>query len=223
MYEEDRDMEKTSFSEKAMNIWKKFPLPIKWLLGIFGTIFVGALSNPFWDFCLLPFFSFLSNLMVNITIKVSAAMEVIIYTGIARYNILVNTAEIKGILQTFIIILSLFMLSYNAYLKIRTTPIKNRPNKNYKKLELWRSRIIKFNSVFLIIYILFVSALMIEDFYIAQKKQDFNYKLEICSPYIETQELLLIKSKFLLIKNQKDYDKIMNSLDQILAQNNIKL
>lgn len=203
------------------NIKEKY---FKWIEWAVAGIIFGGFSTPVWNHILKPIITSSIDFVMNFLINISKSIESIIYQNIAHYNTLTNTAEIKYIM--LIIVLTVCMCtipvrnSFKRFKKIeRSTDNADDLKKEIEKSE----KVISICDRLIIISAIFMIGLSASDIYSAQMHHDFNYKLNVCAPYMNPHEYLMLKSSFLLIKNKNDYNSIMNTLNKILDNNHITL
>ena len=200
---------------------------IKGISWIIATVILGGFSTPVWNYMLKPILTTSIDFVMNFLISISKTIENIIYTNIAHYSVLNNTAEIKNIMFIVIVTFGIYTMlltrPYRKMKKVRDIESDAEKIDFFEKIIKKSDAIISTCDKLLIISVIFICVLSAGDLYSAQLQQDFNYKLGVCAPYLEQKEYLKIKSDFLQIKNKTDYTSIMNILDKILKEHNITL
>lgn len=209
--------------------WEKLPKWGKITLGIIGTIVVGSFSSPVWTYIIQPFLLFCTDKFFDMVFSISKTMEHMLFLDIARKSINQKVTDINFILCSTILAVEFIFI----YFIFRTTSegkktlqIKENKETNIEKLEnkiKILTKLLKLIAFLLIILLIAGFSLLIEESYVAQKQEEFNLKLTICEPYMNSHEIAVIKSDFVLIETKKDYNQIINKLNNILSKNKIKI
>lgn len=69
----------------------------------------------------------------------------------------------------------------------------------------------------IVLLIITVSSVMIP----TEIYKSFNRDMTMISPYVDNQEILLLKSKWVMMKSYDDYKEIYNIIDEIKEENNL--
>lgn len=218
-------------TKKEKNIlfrcWAKTPKPIKKTINIFGILSIGALSTPFWNYVLQPFLDFLNNSFFSIMTNASKTMELMIYTRIARSTILETIAEIKFLLFLEFLGVGFLILVIPIIINLAAKSIKNKKqdeNSNtINKIDFMLSKISVISRILMVIPFVIVLFSTIQDVFVAQKQDDFYYRMSVCEPYLKDKEFKLLRSNFLLLNSKKEYNVIIDKLNKVIKENNLKI
>jgi hypothetical protein len=187
------------------------------LIGIIGTIFLGALGSGLWQIVLSPlvykvgkvFLNLLSPFFIffinNIYIEIAKGLHE--SHSLALLGLFVGGCT--GFLGTIVFI--------HIYLRNKVGSDKSLPN-------LLANKKIYYTWVMAAVFsISFLTGSYFIEGYVNVSITRFEQTLDICSPYITQSEVLEFRSQFAQIKSRIDYENIINSLRDIAKDNKLCL
>ena len=80
-----------------------------------------------------------------------------------------------------------------------------------------------FSYVHTIVLAFFISLLIIQAYVDLQLNTSFNQKINALAPFVNDQEIKLLKSRWALMRNKDDYDKINMQIKMLAAQAHAEL
>ncbi|WP_046156897.1 hypothetical protein [Chromobacterium vaccinii] len=181
----------------------KFGNAVKVLLGILGTILLGAIGSGFWERVLSPFLGYLSSALTSTLSDASKTYSNSIYTTAANL-FTPNSTEGLGVVLLLLVFSWLFLNAVSSKKESRFIEI------------LHRAMTMQFKGWFGIAY---CGAMLIFLFFMmarqatVEKIQSYSYqKMEIARPFIGEQKYLMLRSRYLQIKTKEDFDRFLVDL-----------
>ncbi|QLH51081.1 MAG: hypothetical protein HWD57_15730 [Candidatus Accumulibacter cognatus] len=177
------------------------------LLGILGTLILGALGSGLWEL-IKPGFSFLGSAALAV---ISLGLDSVvsdIYTRVGRADI--ASTWIKG--TTLMIFGTVFYAAAGMMMaKARAMPVND--------LTYRRRSMLAALALMLVAAYIFVGGA--RHAYVAKTRGYFEYLTRVAAPYMTVDERLLMDSKLALIKSRSDYEKLAADLKLLLKTKNI--
>lgn len=199
---------------------------LSWLVGIIGVLIIGGLGNGVWEYILKPLFSFSIDLILNLSTLGIESFKDTVYQSIAEGFSEKNSIQAYGLVTMLYVWLSMIVFTF-LLKKYKNSTKKENHNTNESKISLNRDLGMKKRLYILsfLTFILFIITFIenIQLRYINNSIVYYNQLINITTPYISEQEVKNFNSKFSLIKNKTDYEKIINDLHLILEKNNLEL
>lgn len=194
-------------------------------LGIFGSILIGALGSGVWEYLLKPFFSHSINFILDVSTLGMDKFKNSIYEEVSKGFSEKNSISTYSFI-TMIYLGFLFMMILILFRKIKNKKINldeedNAPkelNNSYQKL-IRRFYILSSLSI-LLFMIIMVQNIKLQ--YINTSIIYYKQLLNIVAPYISEQEIKIYNSKFSLIKNKEEYEKLVDELYDISYDNKLE-
>lgn len=176
------------------------------LLGILGTLILGALGSGLWEL-IKPGFSFLGSATLTV---VSLGMDSIvndIYTRVGRGN--ASATLVKG---TTLLLLGTAITLYAWKILSGVMASCNSP-------ESRKATVLK-AFIFLLLgsYIMFGS---FRHVYVASTRGYFDYLVRVTSPFLTNDQRLAIDSRLALVQSKGDYEKLVIELKSVANANNV--
>lgn len=191
------------------------------ILGLLGSILIGALGSGVWEYLLKPLLSYGLNLILDLSTLGIESFKNDIYLSIAEGFSEKNSLNIYNFITTlyfgFIFSIYLLLLKKSKSQKEEVTKNneKDYPSEKRKRLYLF---------TFLIIFLLIITSIQnIKLQYINNSIIHYYQLTNIAAPYVSNEDIKSFNSKFSLIKNKNDYEKVINDLYIILKNNNLEL
>lgn len=92
-----------------------------------------------------------------------------------------------------------------------------------KKQKTRAERILKIISIlFIVLWVLFLFYIVVYQYIPATVNETFSRKIVQITPYVETNEIDLLKSEWVSMKGKDDYDRIAEKIENILLENDLK-
>lgn len=194
---------------------------IKIIIGVFGTILLGAIGSGLWERIIGPLIDSLMKLSIN-----SINFFFITYKD-SIYKEASNGFHEFYSLQLWILILMLIPLLYIRLLQTH-------PENKKRKIELSSSHtpfklFIISNKGYWSIYSLTLIIIVLIVFntlrhnYINQTTTYAMTSMEILKPYITENEYLLLRSEYYSMSNALDFEKFYLKLNVLSKKNNLNL
>ncbi len=176
---------------------------IKILLGAIATIILGAIGSGFWEKVLSPLLSYISNKITNGISSISSSYSESIYKQASNLN-LINSDG--GLAYTL-----LFILFFCFLLNALSSKSKNIAVSVIHKVILsgftgWRG-IFYFASIIVMLIFMASRQLAVEKIQLYSSKQ-----MEIVRPYIGEQKYFKLKSDYLKIENEVNFNYFLTEL-----------
>lgn len=189
----------------------------KWLVGIFGTIVLGALGSGLWQIILGPLVYKIGRIFLGLLSLIFVTLNNNIFQEIAKgfhesHSLFLLELAVGGLAG---ILISLIVLNSNLRRKERANKLVPGILDSKRAYYIWILA-----SIFSLSFLLgglFIAAY--ENLYITR----FEQILTICSPYISQNETSKFHSQFAQIKSKIDYENIVSSLENIAKSNNLSL
>lgn len=199
---------------------------IKYIIGIFATIFLGAIGSGLWNEALQPMFYCCNRFLFKIATLGLCSFKNSIYISVAKGLHEEPSLMILLAIVTMLICTVVFLCLLLVHLRARIdgdTVIKGKAAQLIKNINQF---IITKPKVLLCFVVLYVCVFYIFIFYrinyINLAITHFEQCYTICSPYLDSKEKDLTKSRFSQIKNKEDYLKVMNFLYERTKANSIE-
>lgn len=181
----------------------KFGTAVKVLLGILGTILLGAIGSGFWERVLSPFLSYLSSTLTSALSSASKAYSDSIYTSAANLST-PNSTEGLGFVLLFLIFFWLFLNAISS-------------KKGNRFIEvLHRAITFQFKGWFGIAY---CGAMLIFLFFMiarqatVEKIQGYSYRqMEIARPFVGELKYVKLRSSYFQVRTKEDFDLFLKDL-----------
>ena len=172
---------------------------IKWIIGIIGTILLGAIGSGVWEWILSDLFSWIGTFVLSTMSSISQVYLDSLYKDIwkgAEYSYL---KEIY--VFTFVLYLMMPVLFILARRRCRKTKQKEKPEINKDK---------KPPSLFLLLIFISILTVMLtikiwETTFSVQTASVFRANIEIIAPYISQKDTLSIMSPLKSTKLNNSY------------------
>ncbi len=180
---------------------------LKWVVGLFGVIFLGAIGSGFWERCLSPFFNWLINLSVS-------AMSFLV----SSYKDSIYLSAADGFHESpalFVQVLALGLLPTLYFSILIKHPQKWGGSGSGKFKDFVRSR----KGYLLILFLtlsVFASFLLsaIKVSYINSVVTHSFKVIEVLSPHITDIEIKSLRAKFFSMKSFQDYESFKVDVNQ---------
>ncbi|OOV83518.1 hypothetical protein [Acinetobacter amyesii] len=202
---------------------------LSWVLGILGTLIIGGLGSGVWEIILKPFFSFMGNGIISFLINTSSSFSNEIYQNISIRGLDRFQAKIYSLFILLVGAISICSFSFTFI--ITRNKFKELNNLNEESIDQdytpWflqnkRNYNIFFIFFFLISFLPFCtySYSSMKTEFISKKVIYFEYLIKVNGDALSEQELKKIESNFAQITKSKDYDDLINQLENIAMKNN---
>ncbi|MCG3653311.1 hypothetical protein [Aliarcobacter butzleri] len=185
------------------------------IIGFIGTVLIASISNGVWEYLLKPLLSFSINLILDLSTLGIESFKNSIYQSISK-----GFTE-KASLLTFMYITFMIASFMMSSLFIIFSRYRRRLNKTKEKLNFKKNLL--FLSIIIFSYFILTFIQNSQLLYINNAIIHYKQLISISTPYISEQELKVFNSRFSLIKNKNDYEKLINDLYIILEKNNLEL
>lgn len=210
----------------------------KWLFGILGAVFLGAIGSGVWDLAIKPLFRFSGNFAINILTLGINKLQDNIYIEIAKGMAERTSHHVYYLVMVFYLFAAIsvtfyFWEGYDRRKSRYNSEILKIIEDEEKSIESLKNEIggyldkaKKLMFVFTIVMTFFIILLVFDysrTMFIDNKVRIFEQMYTIDAPYLTDQERLKIKSDFGLIKNKEDYERLITKLKDIAISNKIKL
>ena len=192
---------------------------LKWLGGIIGVIFLGALGSGLWEKFLSPALLWLFEKVSSLSRHISSSFMDSVYQEIS--NGFHEFYSVQTYTFIFIIIATGYVALLFLYIKIQKKKKEQPTTKQTspKKLKMYK---ITFWVCFIVGIVL--STLNIsEATYVNITTTKTLSNIEIISPAIEEKEYRKLKSEFHSMTSEKDYLELQKKIIEIAEKNNLRL
>lgn len=197
--------------------------------GVIGTVFLGALGSGLWDAIFRPgigsiarYFTRLSSTLDN-QIFTSAALNpepvtplLLLMTLLIAPTAIGSWFFFKGFIN--LPLSRLLDKRINTTLSIAATRDKQ---ERYLINMLRTTGLLGTLLSIAILFTLWLGISVQNESVLVWRK--FNQNLDICAPYMDTEQKTLLRSAFRQIKSRNDFVQIQHTLDNISSQHDIKL
>lgn len=193
----------------------------KWIFGVIGTVFLGAIGSGLWELFLKEILLTLGRwILTGLTFGFSSIRDNL-YKEIAQgHN---DRVDLLLILVVFYIVSGFcgfyFGRTQSKYDMFRLEALKEddpaKHDKIAKRLTVNPYTVISVERWFSFIMIFFVSLMMFRFLslsYIDRAITHYEQSLSICLPYLSKEERDLIRSRYSLIKNKNEYIAVIDTL-----------
>ena len=172
---------------------------------IFGTVFLGALGSGLWETILKPTSTHIVEFIVDVVFGTFTGIQDYIYKDISSLEREITGRTLLSVILGSIsgIVIAICIYSLREPKKEEKAPIPK--------------FIILLYGIFVITFTLFTVG---KAGYIIEKQNKYLKLKMIISPYITHKELLLLDSKFALIGNIEQYDKLILEMQNVAIKNN---
>jgi hypothetical protein len=187
--------------------------PLKWTLGILGTILLGALGSGFWDLCLRNTFIAIGHgILTLITLGLSSVRDNF-YVEIAKGR----TDRVGLYLMSF----TFLFLGFLAGGLRRPISVGEAAGSD---MSVAQDRF--FRRLALLLLLLLTSIFGFRSLsitYTTGAIDHFEQSFAICLPFMSPQKRDDIRSRFARIRTKGDYVAVLSTLEQRAMQNNVKI
>jgi len=216
-------------------------ITIKWLLGIVGIIFLGALGSGLWSLLFEPLFKRFGKFFISVASLGLKSVQNQIYAEVAKGHRDRSVKILMFILIGLILIPLIFSLVSELKSQLFTQELKkavqivkkNNPkvdnfeamvNNELKKIREERRGKSRIQLMILCsVVLLFLLFQRLKILIIELSISHFEQCTNICLPYLTNDEHKKILSDFALIKNKDNYSAIMNKLKEVAERGNLIL
>ena len=186
----------------------------KILLGITGTIILGAIGSGVWERLLSPFLSYLSSSLTTAISSISKTYSDSIYTSAANlYS--PNATESIGFVILLISFAWLFVMAIQSKKEHRFIGI------------LHQALVLNYRGWFGIAHcgaIIIVVLLMMSRQATVEKIQSYSYQqMEIVRPFVGEQRYAQLRSDFFRMHTKEDFDRFLSTLYAAGKETNIEI
>lgn len=192
---------------------------LKWLGGIIGAIFLGALGSGLWEKFLSPALLWLFEKVSSLSRHISSSFMDSVYQEIS--NGFHEFYSVQTYTFIFIIIATGYVALLFLYIKIQKKKKEQPKTKQTspKKLKMYK---ITFWVCFIVGIVL--STLNIsEATYVNITTTKTLSNIEIISAVIEDKEYKMLKSEFHSMMSENDFLKLQEKIAEIAEKNNLRL
>lgn len=179
---------------------------IKWILGIIGIIFLGAVGSGLWQIGIEPASSWILDALFKITTLGLSYFEDAFYRDVAK-----GLHEETSIFTLYFIFVG-FTIFFGY---IWSTTSGDRASKFNKFRQRWRGLILKILTIYLF------SLLVFQYSTITRRNRiitDFRRRFTIAKSLLDEQEEEFLLSKFSMIKSKQDYLNVNNMLIEMSSK-----
>lgn len=202
-------------------------------MGYLGVIILGIVTSALWD-VLKPLTKFLFEFALNLSILGVEKFKDGIYQEVAKgfhegvsleIFIVVHSFLLGIMLASFLILVFIRRRFSDDYIKEKTSFT----NKITDKFFLFHKNLSKNRSfaMFLVLYLSFAGTIttltLVKQKYINDATTHFEQLSEIVRPYISVEQDILYRSSFFQIQNKEDYVKLIDNLEQIAIEKELKV
>lgn len=199
------------------------------LLGIIGTILLGALGSGVWEYLLKPLFESGTKIILDIATLGIEAFKNDVYVQIAKGFSESNSIKSYSSIMLFLLTVMIFSIMIMYYKLQRVEKTHNGNIEQNEKVEPFEVRIKKFKrqfyfsffyvAIFFIFHIFNIFRLT----YINNSIVYYEQLKKASTPYISQRQLLVFESRFTLITNREDYILVTSDLEKVLNNENINI
>ncbi len=225
---------------------------LKWIIGVFGTIILGAIGSGLWDLVLKSLWFSMSKFFLEIISSIFSSFKSATYKDISKgfhegssiATLVVSTTilswvfgekcgemvgSISNINEKCANDGSELKSALQEKLPLNTKKIEDLENQlveaqiTLQKLMRYKKYIAYFGSLFSLFAISFFLFLMMQTTYVNSAITHFDQLLKIDAPFISEKEMIQIRSAFAQISSSEDYKEIILRLENIGKENNQKI
>jgi hypothetical protein len=187
----------------------------RWILGIIGSVVLGALGSGLWNEVFAPVGSRLARgLMSLLTLGMSSARDSI-YESAAKGFSERPSVALLTIFGLTIFYAPLAFLVFRFFFPPRLA-MQSRENTDDQARELARWRRITFYLTLVLCFVgavFFVQTLFIG--YTNTVVARFNQQLAIATPYLTPEQRNMLLARFALIKSRQDFVAVFHELNEV--------
>ncbi|QRM20116.1 hypothetical protein GBK02_12315 [Dechloromonas sp. TW-R-39-2] len=179
------------------------------LLGILGTLVLGALGSGLWEL-IKPGFSFLGSTALTVISLGFDSVVNDIYSRVGRANL--PSTWIKS---TALLILGVMFYVMTAMRSVRANTA---PNTNQATVSRY--------LIGSLVFALFGAFIVVgagRHAYVAKTRGHFDYLVRASAPYLSPEQRLSIDSRLALVTNRADYEALVVELKQCLKDNKVAI
>jgi len=200
--------------------------------GVVSVIILGIFTNALWDL-IKPFTVFLFKIALNLSILGIDSFKNGIYEEIARGLHEYTSIQLLFIIHSILLALVIGLLFGLLIIRKRILEFEGEEKSNNKNsflnkfINVYRN--IHKRSVFvwfLIFYVVFTGTIFVLDLvrqnYINNAITYFEQLTKIVRPYSTNEQMDLYYSNFSQIHNKNDFVNIINQLEEVVKNNNLK-
>ena len=189
---------------------------LKWVVGGFGIIFLGALGSGLWSEFLSPARSWLVDKIIRSISALSISFKNYIYANASK------GFHEEHSLTILVVFLGSLAGVYTAILIVRYTLRLEKPREKIRSFMGSRKEFVFFNFIVLIVLVgTFFTA--IQSTYSNKITMKSLNSIEIITPYIDSKDSLLLKSEFLRVKTCADYEAFYSKTQNLAQKYKIEL
>jgi hypothetical protein len=189
--------------------------PTKWILGVLGTIVLGALGSGFWELFMRDFFTWIGRGILSVITLGITSVRDSFYVDVAK-----GRTDRVGLYLVSYALFLLGVLSGFIFGKGWRRKRMNAP----ETISERDVRIVRWSIVFCIAS--FVVTMLFRSItvsYVSGAVDHFEQTYTVCAPYLPANERELIRSQFAQIRTKDDYVAVLARLQEVAAKNNLKL
>jgi len=192
----------------------------QWLIGLTGTIVLGAVGSGVWDVFLKPAFSWLGREVLTLVTLGLSSVKDSMYQDIAKGHHEVAGLNILVFATAVFVFLPMgFVTGVWTARRRLSDPNTMTAEANIKYRKRMSLAIVPVYALWGSIF--FVRFLMIN--YTNLAVTYFQQSLAICKPYIDSKEQDQILSRFARTRTKRDYESVVASLHLVAKSNHLEL
>ena len=176
---------------------------IKWILGVIGLIFLGAIGSGLWQIAIEPVGNWFLDAVFTITTLGLSSFSDAFYRDVAK-----GLHEETSIFTLYFIFVG-FMIFFGYAWSVNSGDGVSKLN---KIIQRWRVLILKICMIFL------ATLLIFQYFTIVNRNRiitNFRQRFTAAKFMLDEQEEEKILARFAIIKNKQDYVDLINTLQEI--------
>lgn len=193
----------------------------KVVLGVVGTIVLGAVGSGVWETLFSPMASWLGRAFLSlVTLGLESARDSI-YESVAEGHHEVPSLFVYAFLAA---LMAVFPLGLTGPVLIRDRLRQNLKEKTADELAILSRRLRRWLAILTAISVLLGSAFLgrfVMHSYVNKAVTHFEQSMRIVAPHIDISEERLLRSEFASIKSKTDFTAVMEKV-RTIAQNHKK-
>lgn len=205
------------------SVQEKNPRVRNWILGILGTLILGAAGSGLWDLLAKPGLTWVGRSILNVLTLGSDAIRDSAYQDAA-----LDPSALPSLLITFSVYSVLLGIVFGYAFAALSDKIKrndldtDRPDTRIPLIRRRsRGRYISAAIVGAALTSLWITQLRINQSVLIWRV--FTANLAICAPHLSEQQEEEIRAQFASMRTRMDYQHISEKLQQVAASNNLRL
>lgn len=187
---------------------------IKFVLGAFATIILGAIGSGVWEKLLSPGLTHASHAITSFISSISTSYSNSIYSRASNISYHDETAILASFLFLLVFI-GLFVFALNTKKEHLFIGILHRSF--VEQYKGWWG-IVQSGAFLVVIFFLIVTQTSVTYIQSYTSKQ-----MEILRPYVGEQKYHLLKSDFLQIESKEEFEGLLKKMEDLAKENDIKL